>query len=558
MTMAKAQDSAGDLIAGRHRLLDVVLREEGRTVWHGEDTAFGRPVVLTRSRVAEPGDEGTRGEGTPGGGTRETAAERIVRVAEILGPACPGQVAAVLDVVEGDGFVWTVTERPPGTPLTELLLRGPVDPVRAARIGLGVLDVLTAAHREGVPHGELGPSQVWTDEQDTVTVTGFGSTAAATIATRVTDPSYASPEQARGQGRAPATDLWALGALMYALVEGRPVVRDRGQMESTLRAVDRLPVRSPRRAGPLAPAVLGLLRWDPEERVPESVVRESLTRILRQNLEETTPPEPLPDFFDPRGDFRAGDTGEGSTGRSRKGLSVGRPVLLGGALAVTVAAVAVFASMGGPKDGDDTAASGPAPTRTASGAPSASPSAPGSPPGRTPTASTGPSRSPSPSPTAGAGLPAGFSLYRAPQGFAVALPSAWKPLETQTSDDRAYRVTFGASGDPRTLAVTYSTQLGPDPVAVWSALEPALRADSTGYERVGDIQPVTYHGMKGADMEWYSVSQGVRVRTFGRGFLIGDHRGFSLRWTTPADDWDTTANRQALKTFLDTFRPNAK
>ncbi|MEU0430884.1 serine/threonine protein kinase [Streptomyces sp. NPDC006290] len=545
--MAKAQDSAGELIAGRYRLLEVALREEGRAVWHGEDTAFGRPVVLTRSHVAEH-----RGEEV-----REPAADRILRAAEILGPACPGLVAAVLDVVEEPGFVWTVTERPPGVPLSELLLHGPVAPVRATRIGLGVLDVLTAAHGEGVLHGELGPSQVWADDQDTVTVTGFGLTA-ATDATRVTAPSYASPEQARGEGGAPAADLWALGAIMYALVEGKPAVRDRGQTEATLRAVDRLPVRAPRHAGPLAPAILGLLRWDPVERVPEAVVREALTRILRQNLEESTPPEPLPDLLDPAGDFRSRGADEERTGRTRGGLPVGRPVLLGGALAVTVVAVAVFATMGGLPGGDD--ASGSTPSRAAAGAPSAAPTSAGTTPARTPTASPEPSSSPSPSPsaTAGATLPSGFSLYRAPQGFGVALPLGWKPVETQSSDDLAYRVTFGASGDPRTLAVTYSTQLGPDPVAVWSDLEPSLRAVSTGYERVGDIQPVTYRGMKGADMEWYSVSRGVRVRTLGRGFLIGDHRGFSLRWTTPADDWDTAANRLALKTFFNSFRTSTK
>ncbi|MET8101718.1 serine/threonine protein kinase [Streptomyces sp. NPDC005236] len=554
--MAKAQDSTGELIAGRYRLLDVLLREEGRVLWHGEDIAFGRPVVLTRSGAA-----GDPGEETPG-----PAADRILGTAKILGPACHGGVAAVLEVAEEPGFVWTVTERPPGTPLTELLVGGRVDHVRAAVIGLGVLDVLTAAHHEGVAHGELGPSQVWADEHGTVTVTGFGLTPSA-AAPRTTAPSYASPEQARGESGAPPADLWALGAMMYELVEGRPVVRDRGDPQATLRAVDRLPVRAPRHAGPLAPAILGLLRWDPVERVPEAVVREALTRILRQNFEEVTPPEPLPDLLDPVGD-RGGDAeGEGPRrpGRTRGGrLPAGRPVLLGAALTVTVVAVGVFALMGGLPGTDDTSASGPAPSRAAAdasasvpgaaGTPTATPTA--TPSGRTPTASSKPS--PSPSPTAGATLPSGFSLYRAPQGFTVALPVGWKPVETQSSDDLAYRVTFGASGDPRTLAVTYSTQLGPDPVAVWSALEPSLRAATTGYERVGAIQPVTYHGMKGADMEWYSVSGGVRVRTLGRGFLIGDHRGFSLRWTTPADDWDSAADRQALRVVLDSFRTGVK
>ncbi|MEU4086280.1 serine/threonine protein kinase [Streptomyces aureus] len=545
--MAKAQDSAGELIAGRYRLLDVLVSEEGRVLWNGEDTAFGRPVVLTRSTAA----------GQPGEEAPESAADRILRVAGLLGPACHGGVAAVLDVVEGPGFLWTVTERPPGAPLADLLRSRPVpgDHVWAAAVGLHVLDVLTAAHGEGVVHGELGPSQVWTDEQGTVTVTGFGLRASA-AAPRVTAPSYASPEQARGEVTTPAADLWSLGALIYALVEGRPLVQDRGGAEATFRAVDRLPVREPRKAGPLAPAITGLLRWDPVERVPEAVVRESLTRILRQNFEEVTPPEPLPDLLDTAGDRRdPGPEGEGPGRPGRrpgKGLASGRPVLLGSALAVTVAAVGVFAAMGGLPGGSDASASGRAPSPSVSRVPSAAPTPAGTPSGRAPTASAKPS--PSPSPTASSALPSGFSLYRAPQGFTVALPAGWKPVETQSSDDLAYRVTFGASGDPRTLAVTYSTQLGPDPVAVWSALEPSLSASSTGYERVGAIRPVTYHGMKGADMEWYSVSQGVRVRTLGRGFLIGGHRGFSLRWTTPADDWDSAADRQALKVFFDSFR----
>ncbi|MFD8420366.1 hypothetical protein [Streptomyces sp. NPDC059668] len=70
---------------------------------------------------------------------------------------------------------------------------------------------------------------------------------------------------------------------------------------------------------------------------------------------------------------------------------------------------------------------------------------------------------------------------------------------------------------------------------------------------MGSIRPVDYRGYQGADMEWLSTSDGVRERTFGRGFLVGDRRGFSLRWTTPADDWDSAANRQALDTFLRTF-----
>jgi hypothetical protein len=89
-------------------------------------------------------------------------------------------------------------------------------------------------------------------------------------------------------------------------------------------------------------------------------------------------------------------------------------------------------------------------------------------------------------------------------------------------------------------------------------VDASLRDDSIAYERLGDIRAVTYQGYEGADMEWLSTTGGVRERTFGRGFLISDHEGFSLRWTTPAADWDTTANRAAQATFLRTFKGTSR
>lgn len=116
-------------------------------------------------------------------------------------------------------------------------------------------------------------------------------------------------------------------------------------------------------------------------------------------------------------------------------------------------------------------------------------------------------------------------------------------------------MTFGASGDARTLAVTYSERVGPDPVAVWrDEVEPGLKRTG-GYRRVGEIRATTYQGRSAADMDWLSGTGEDRVRTFGRGFLLGGRRGFSLRWTTPAADFGAAVNRQALEVFLTTFRP---
>jgi hypothetical protein len=114
---------------------------------------------------------------------------------------------------------------------------------------------------------------------------------------------------------------------------------------------------------------------------------------------------------------------------------------------------------------------------------------------------------------------------------------------------------FGAEGDPRTLAVTYSERVGPDPVAVWrDDVEPGLKQSAADYERIGDIEATSYQGYKAADIQWLADVDDTRVRTFGRGFLIGDHLGYSLRWTTPAGDWNDAGNQEALDTVLRTFR----
>ncbi|EHN74482.1 serine/threonine protein kinase, partial [Streptomyces coelicoflavus ZG0656] len=154
----------------------------------------------------------------------------------------------------------------------------------------------------------------------------------------------------------------------------------------------------------------------------------------------------------------------------------------------------------------------------------------------------------------GPSAPAGFRRYEAPEGFSVALPEDWRRLDTSRVPGGAYRVVFGASGDPRTLAVTYSRRAGDDPVAVWrDDVEPGLER-SGGYRRIGAIRATTYRGREAADMEWLARGDGARVRTFGRGFLLGGGRSFSLRWTTPAGDWDDSANERALAAFLGTFR----
>ncbi|MEU8576849.1 serine/threonine protein kinase [Streptomyces asoensis] len=547
MTMVKAHVSPHELVAGRYRLLDVVHRETNRVSWYGEyveDTGAARPCLVTR--IGLPADQGEE--------KARQASDRVLRMSETMARLCPGRIAAVVDAVEEAGSLWTVTEWIDGLTLAQLIeQKGAFSPARAAAIGLQLLDVLEVAHGEGITHGELSPGQIFVRARGPLVLTGFGL-AGATLAPRVAAPAYASPEQARDERIGPAADLWALGAILYTMVEGRPPYRDRDRPESTLKGVDRLPLRTPLRAASLTPTVQGLLRKDSRERLTRTVVRQSLSRVLDE---------------DPHVVMQAPRLKRACAAARHVGPQwSGRAMAAGTALAVVTVAAAALAVTHRLPHTDDTAGGGTQPRPSASAAApgedageraSASP-APSTPspsrPAATSPAATSPAASPPASATAGA-LPQGYRVYRAPQGFSVALPRGWKPLETALGTDRAYRVTFGAAGDPRTLAVTYSESAGPDPVAVWrDDVEPDLKKDY-GFRRLGDIRAVTYQGYKAADMEWLVDDDGTRVRTFGRGLLLGGHRSFSLRWTTPAAEWDKSANREAQATFLRTFRPGS-
>ncbi|MFH8662478.1 serine/threonine protein kinase [Streptomyces afghaniensis] len=552
--MGRAHVSTHQLVGGRYRLLEIIQRETNRICWYAEDLGAGevsRPCLVTQIGLPDDAYEAER-----------RAAGRLLRTSERMALLCRGRIATVVDAAEEAGTLWTVNEWIDGTPLGELLSeQGMFNYVRAARVGLELLDVLDAAHAEGITHGELSPGQVFVREDHSVVVTGYGLVG-ATLAPRLTAPAFASPEQARDEHIGPAADLWALGAILYTMVEGRPPFRDRGRPENTLKGVDRLPLRTPVRAGPLTQVVQGLLRKDARERLTRPVVREALTRALSEDPEAAMASVPVPRL---RGAYAAMRPGGPAWSR--------RTMVAGTTLAVVTVAVAVLAATQGlpgsdtgsdaaesparppasaASPGEGTGGSGPEPSeppvRTGSPSPTPSPSSPEPKPTPTPTPTTS---------APGTGLPPGFHTYKAPEGFSVALPPGWEPLDTDRQGDLRYRVTFGADGDDRTLAVTYSERVGPDPVAVWrDEVEPSLER-SGDYRRIGEIRATTYQGREAADMEWTADVDGTRLHTFGRGFLLGEGRSFSLRWTTPDADWEDETNQQALRTFLKTFRPGS-
>ncbi|MGP3776976.1 serine/threonine-protein kinase [Streptomyces sp. SDT5-1] len=283
---------AGRLIAGRYRVVGRLGSGGMGTVWRALDERLGREVAVKELRTFDGVD----------GPDPEEQRLRMGREARAAARVRHHGVVAVHDVTEHDGRPVIVMECVDGESLQGVLQRqGPLDPLEAARIGAQVLDALAAAHRAGVWHRDVKPSNILLERGGRVVLTDFGIAAlqepgdgAATRITRsgelVGSLDYLAPEQARGGEVGPAADVWALGASLYAAVEGAPPFR-RPSTWSTITAIVTEPLPEPTRAGALAPALAELLDKDPALRA--DAVRAA--QLLRATAAGAPLPPPSPD-----------------------------------------------------------------------------------------------------------------------------------------------------------------------------------------------------------------------------------------------------------------------
>ncbi|MFE6287539.1 serine/threonine-protein kinase [Streptomyces sp. NPDC057877] len=231
MTDGGAQRDDGRLLAGRYRLVERLGSGATGTVWRAYDERAGREVAVKEPRL--PGD--------PEGEEYRRAAHRLYREARAAARVEHPSAVSVHDVVveEGDGadgLPWIVMELVRGETLDRLIGRGPLDPPEAARIGLAVLGALRAAHSVGIVHRDVKPANVLVESgSGRVVVTDFGMANGGDG-----DEGFVAPERIAGRGAGPASDLWSLGALLAASVEGGGVLEP---LIARLRAVD--PARRP-------------------------------------------------------------------------------------------------------------------------------------------------------------------------------------------------------------------------------------------------------------------------------------------------------------------------
>ncbi|MDO0937244.1 serine/threonine-protein kinase [Streptomyces sp. DG2A-72] len=253
------------LMAGRYRLDESIGRGGMGEVWRAYDETLARPVAVKLLLPQE---------------TDPTATSRFRLEAQTAARIDHPNVVGVLDFGEYDDRLFLVMELVEGDSLARALAQSGALPAdRVASIAAQAAAGLAAAHRQGIVHRDIKPANLLLDADGTLKIGDFGIArflddpgAALTATGQIVGTSlYLAPERALGQPAGPASDVYALGCVLYQLLTGRPPFQADTAVAILHQHLDAAPV-PPRELGipGLPPAfenyLLGLLAKDPEHR----------------------------------------------------------------------------------------------------------------------------------------------------------------------------------------------------------------------------------------------------------------------------------------------------
>ena len=287
----------GRVIAGRYNLQHPIGRGAMGVVWRARDQLLDRDVAVKEVVISA----------LIGADERRNAYQRTLREARTAARLSHRGVVAVYDVAEEDGRPWIVMELVPSQSLDQVLVvEGRLPPARAGRIGQQLLSALAAAHAAGVLHRDVKPSNVlistnrtgegW-DERAVLTDFGIaqfeGDPRLTQTGMVMGSPGFTAPERIRGSDATPASDLWSLGATIYAAVEGRGPYEQRGGAITTMSAIINEDAPVAPHAGQLAPIIAALLRRAPSARPSALAAARMFAQVLPQLPETTEEPQAM-------------------------------------------------------------------------------------------------------------------------------------------------------------------------------------------------------------------------------------------------------------------------
>lgn len=500
-------DETGRLIAGRYRLVERIGRGGMGTVWQAEDQVLGRHVAVKKLHLPPRLEDSERAR----------LFERTRREARSAARIAHPNVVVVHDVVDDEGLPCIVMEHVRAPALDEVLKKnGPLPATEAARIGVGMVAALRAAHGADVLHRDVKPGNVLLCADGRVVLTDFGIAVVADTSTLtrtgelVGSMDFLSPERLRGRDPDPASDLWALGATLHQVVQGHPPFRRNTPLE-TAYAIAFDTYEPPADAQTLAPLIEELLAKDPADRPPAPEVERRLRAVADTTLVQdvsrirprlTGPASAAP----PVGS--APPAGPPGTGRNR-----GRRVAQWAAVATVVALLAV--------GGTYLALHEKGKNRDSAHQADAKPST---------------SAEPSPTPEP-ATVPQGYHMVEEEQfGVSFPVPDGWTRKVLADENEGIAYIDPANMVSLRVAALDFAST---DPLQRWKDDEARSVQDGKlpGYRQIR-MQGTAYQGMPAAIWEFTWQGRAREFRAQDLGFGKPGSTEYAIYISAPSADWD--------------------
>lgn len=202
---------------GRYEIVGTLGRGAMGVVYKAHDPLIERTVALKTINHAGLSAEESR-----------DFKQRFFLEAKSAGRLSHPSIVTIHDVGNSDDLAYIAMEMLAGQSLRDILDSGVVLPVKhIARIAYNVAEGLAFAHASGVIHRDIKPANIMVDDSGRAKITDFGiallpSGSQTTAGTVVGSPKYMAPEQVLGQKADHRSDIFALGAVLYEMLTGRP------------------------------------------------------------------------------------------------------------------------------------------------------------------------------------------------------------------------------------------------------------------------------------------------------------------------------------------------
>ena len=236
----------------------------------------------------------------PGGAQRKRFQREVNALAKLRHP----NLVEIVDAGEREGIPWFAMHRVSGETLEERLrTRDPLPPGQVIELGIQLCRGVGAAHAQGILHRDLKPDNVLCAGEGRYVVTDFGLTKDLESLESVLSqtgqlqgtPGYWAPEQATGHGKEASreTDVYGVGAVLYAALTGRPPIEGESLVEFMVATRERPPA-PPSALVPVPPrleaAILRCLEKSPEDRFSSlGSLEEELTSLPAEAAQVSSP-----------------------------------------------------------------------------------------------------------------------------------------------------------------------------------------------------------------------------------------------------------------------------